>query len=154
MRTIATNEIRKSICNKAMKGRQSAWSKGVTLYALDILREIEDENDRYYLILTDDNKLDSFRNGITVNMNICTRYPFEAWKSYSRGGCSLIRNQEIAKRLCTPSEYKRAEQNDFFRANSREDWLDCQGRALFQAGEMIKAAIREEIEKLTAAEAA
>ena len=87
-------------------------------------------------------------------MNICSRFPFEDWKSYSRTGCSLIYNQDIAKRLCTPSEYKRAEKNEFFRANSREDWLDCQGRALYQAGEMIKAAIREEIEKLIEEEAA
>ena len=154
MKTIATNEIRKSICNKAMNGRQSAWSKGVTLYALDILAAIEEENDRYYLILTDDNKIDNVRNGITVHMNICSRFPFEDWKAYSRTGCSLIYDQEIAERLCTPSEYKRAEKNGFYRANSREDWLDCQGRALFQAGEMIKAAIREEIEKLIAEEAA
>lgn len=154
MKTIGTNEIRKSICDKAMNGRQSAWTKGVTLYALDILSTIEEETGRCYLILTDDNKLDNVHNGITVDLNICTRYPFDAWLSYSRGGSALIYNREIAERLCTPSELKRAEKNGFFKANSREDWIDCQGRALFQAGEMIKAAIREEIEKIIKEEAA
>jgi hypothetical protein len=154
MKTIGTNEIRKSICNKALSGRRSAWKTGVALYALEIIKTIEEETDRRYLILTDDNKLDNVHNGFTVLNNICTRYSFETWKAESWGGCYLIYNQDIAKRLCTPSEYKKAEKNEFIRANSREDWLDVQGRALYQASEMIKAAIREEIEKLIATEAA
>ena len=32
----------------------------------------------------------------------------ERWQEYSDGGCSLIYDGDIAARVCTPSEYKRA----------------------------------------------
>ena len=31
-----------------------------------------------------------------------------SWQEYSDGGCSLIYDGDIAARVCTPSEYKRA----------------------------------------------
>ena len=32
----------------------------------------------------------------------------ERWQEYSDGGCSLIYDGDIAARVCTPSEYRRA----------------------------------------------
>ena len=51
-----------------------------------------------------------------------------AWdKGY--GACSLIYDEDIAKRLCTPSELKRTNNGDR-NPSSRETWLDMQARAL------------------------
>jgi hypothetical protein len=58
------------------------------------------------------------------------------WDEYSYGGCSLIYNGDIAKRLCTPSELKRKRYGEL-NPNSRENWLDVQARALFRAQNRI-----------------
>lgn len=60
----------------------------------------------------------------------------EDWKQYSRGGCSLIYNGDIAERLCSPSELKRKRGGEL-PPNAAENWLDVQARALYQAS--IKA---------------
>ena len=102
---------------------RSAWSKGVKIYALELLEELdtaindgyfkaEDVNDRFKLRA-------QLRNGAA------------SWHDYSWGGCSLIYDPDIAKR----------------RPNSREDWLDVQARALSQAsGRIYLAARAEEME--------
>lgn len=61
------------------------------------------------------------------------------WSEYSRGGCALIYDGDIAARVCTPSELRRTHggQRD---PNPRETWLDVQARALYQAGAVVLAA--------------
>ena len=105
---------------------RSAWSKGVAEYAAEILEAIDyvDEDELTSSALIDRALL----NGA------------DSWKQYSEGGCSLIYDGDIAERLCTPSELKRT-RNGERRPNSREDWLDVQARALFQASKLIKAAL-------------
>ena len=49
---------------------------------------------------------------------------------------SLIYNEDIAERLCTPSELKKTRHGER-RPNAREEWLDTQARALFQAYNLI-----------------
>jgi len=95
----------------------SAWSKGVKNYAIDLVDECEGA-------ITEENLLNGTRN----------------WDEYSAGGCALIYNEDIAKALCTPSELKR---NDSGRLNpnGRENWIDCQARALKQAWKLIKRTI-------------
>ena len=61
------------------------------------------------------------------------------WKEYSYGGCSLIYNGDIAARCCNPSELRRTHGGEK-RPNAREDWLDVQARALYQAGAVLMAA--------------
>jgi hypothetical protein len=124
-----------SIISKACIMGRSAWSQGVAVYAMELINEMFGD----HTVLTGEEIKKTWIGHLFVHGN------FQDWISYSRGGCSLIYNEDIAGRLCTPSEFKRAEKNEFIRANSREDWLDCQGRALYQAAEKIKAAIREEI---------
>lgn len=53
------------------------------------------------------------------------------------GGSALIYNADIAKHYCTPSELKKTH-NGERKPNSREDWLDVQARALWQAALMIR----------------
>lgn len=54
------------------------------------------------------------------------------WNQYSYGGNACIYDSDIAEGLCTPSELKR---RDYGRKkpNAREEWLDVQIRALYQA---------------------
>lgn len=61
------------------------------------------------------------------------------WSEYSRGGCALIYDGDIAARLCTASELRRTH-NGQRNPNPRETWLDVQARALYQAGAVVLAA--------------
>lgn len=100
---------------------RSAWSKGVKEYAIELLEEREVNE-----LPTDRREIENLLlNGATN------------WSEYSWGGSSLIYDGDIAERLCTPSELKKTK-NGERRPNSRENWLDVQTRALFQACQMIK----------------
>lgn len=96
--------------------RKSAWERGVDEYA-DELRENLRENK---LAPTEKNML----NGASD------------WKEYSWGGNSLIFNEDIARRLSSPSELKRTK-NGQNRPNKNEEWLDTQARALYQASRKV-----------------
>ena len=115
---------------KALQERKdrSAWDKGVTVYALEM---IEDAQEAGYEELTREDCKAVLMNGA------------DSWESYSYGGCSLIYDPDIAERLCTPSELKRTKHGER-RPNSREEWLDTQARALFQAYKRIATIIRYE----------
>ena len=67
----------------------------------------------------------------------------DSWSAYSWGGSSLIYNGDIAARLCCPSELKKTREGER-RPNAREEWLDTQVRALFQASAKLQRIIREE----------
>lgn len=60
------------------------------------------------------------------------------WEEYSRGGCALIYNSDIAERLCAPWELRKTD-GGAKRPNAREDWIDVQARALSQAELLIRA---------------
>lgn len=104
------NEL-KARRNKA----RSAWERGVILYAIDLLNNL-DEGDE----LTRENLLNGARD----------------WKEYSEGGCSLIYNEDICLRLCAPWEMKRTKYG-VLPPNKSETWLDVQARALYQAVAML-----------------
>lgn len=105
---------------------RSAWDKGVKLYALELLGHIDDPD-----ALTNEKLLcRALLNGAAD------------WKQYSEGGCALCCNQDIAVRLCAPSELRRTN-GGRWKPNRRESWLDVQARALYQAAESICAAWRE-----------
>ena len=106
---------------EAVKTR-SAWSKGVKEYAYMILEDIEDE-----AIAEATNKRlleETLLNGA------------ENWTQYSWGGCALIYDRQIAEGLCSPSELKKT-RNGERRPNKREEWLDTQARALYQAFRLV-----------------
>ena len=117
------NEVRKEL--EARKDR-SAWDKGVTIYALELLEELE-ENRKY-------NDLDENLHPLELKSELLNGA--DDWNAYSWGGSSLIYNEDIAKRLCSPSELKKT-RNGERRPNSREEWFDTQARALFQAANRI-----------------
>lgn len=115
--TIDINAITTAINNRKAR---SAWDKGVTLYAIELL----DNLDNRAAIDTPDGLRVALLNGA------------RNWDEYSWGACSLIYDTDIAERLCTPSEFKRIRGGDR-RPNSREEWLDVQARALYQAFRLI-----------------
>lgn len=100
---------------------RSAWDKGVTLYAWDLLDEIQERTEYEHKEPETVAELKEYAlNGA------------ESWEQYSWGGSALIYNSDIAERLCSPSELKKT-RNGERRPNSREDWLDTQARALSRA---------------------
>lgn len=107
---------------------RSAWGKGVKKYAIDLLEEEknaqEHENSNIISTLSADNADKLLLNGA------------KDWSEYSWGGCSLIYDGDIAERLCSPSELKKS-RNGERNPNSRETWIDCQARALYQASNLI-----------------
>lgn len=113
--------------------QRSAWDKGVTKYALELVEQLGEQiNGGYFeeLDLTESKKVRAaLLNGAAD------------WSQYSWGGCSLIYNSDIAERLCNPSELKKT-RNGERRPNSREKWLDVQARALFQAANRVCRHIR------------
>lgn len=105
---------------------RSAWNKGVTLYARDLLDEIQERTNYEHKEPENAAELKAYAlNGA------------ESWEQYSWGGSALIYNGDIAERLCSPSELKKT-RNGERRPNSREEWLDTQARALFQAYNRIR----------------
>lgn len=105
---------------KAWKVR-SSWDRGVRDYALELLEysDLPDNvpEDRHIL-------RDYLLNGAST------------WSAYSWGGCSLICDRDICLRLATPSEQKKTK-NGSRKPNAREEWLDVQARALYQASRLI-----------------
>lgn len=119
-------EMRKAI--KTQQKPRSAYDKGVMKYALELLDSAE-EALQYYRKYKP--------NAIPTNWAEFEKMLLNGardWREYSYGGCSLIYDDDIAERLCTPSELKQ------YRAvrDSRKDWLQAQARALSIARSWIR----------------
>jgi hypothetical protein len=97
---------------------RSAWNKGVQAYALELL---DDDYIKLETVTTGKDGLKSLLLNGAQN-----------WREYSYGGCSLIYDNDIAERLCSPSELK-SRNGGNWQPSKRENWLDCQARALSQA---------------------
>lgn len=113
------------------KRTRSAWERGVTAYALELLESLEEAAAGGWFD-TDNLKAPKLLEKALLN-------GADSWSQYSWGGSSLIYNSDIAERLCTPSELKKT-RNGERRPNAREEWLDVQARALYQASTRIKRA--------------
>ena len=100
---------------------RSAWDRGVTRYAFDLVEELEE--------------LAQYEGRNPAAGAECREWMLNGardWNAYSWGGSSLIYDSDIAERLCTPSELKKTRHGER-RPNSRGEWLDTQARALYQA---------------------
>lgn len=116
------------------KTKRSQWSLGVTKYALELSKELEE------------NILSGYFKTKNLNSNKQTEKQLlngaNNWKQYSKDGNSLIYNQDIARRLCNDTELKKT-QNGKRRPNKQENWLDCQARALHEAANRVQESIKE-----------
>lgn len=118
---------------------RSAWQRGVKAYADDLLDGLLEAIDYGSFDMADWSKPRALRTALLSGAS--------DWNEYSWGGSSLCYHDQIAERLCTPSELKRYYAGKLDRPNSREEWLDCQARALFQAANLIFQIGRDIIEK-------
>lgn len=109
---------------EARKDR-SAWDKGVTLYAFELVQEVEERAE-----------YEGRNPEPGAECKLWMLNGADDWSAYSWGGSSLIYNSDIAERLCCPSELKKT-RNGERRPNSREEWLDTQTRALRQAASRV-----------------
>lgn len=113
--------------------QRSAWNKGVSAYALELVEQLGEQIGGGYF---DELNLSEPKKVRAALLNGAAD-----WSQYSWSGCSLIYNSDIAERLCCPSELKKT-RNGERRPNSREEWLDVQARALFQAANRVCRHIR------------
>lgn len=115
---------------------RSAWARGVKEYAEELLDSLSEAIAGGWLPAEE---LASQKLVKRAMLNGA-----DDWCAFSWGGCSLIYNEDIARRLCSPSELKRSRYGER-RPNAREDWLDVQARALCKASALLGRVIREEV---------
>ena len=96
---------------------RSAWTRAVRGDAVDLIDGLDG----------DEVTADGFKDFERLLLNGAPH-----WDAYSWGGCALVYDCDIAEHYCTPSELKRTRGGEL-RPNSREEWLDVQARALYQA---------------------
>ena len=102
---------------------RSAWQRGVKNYAVDLLGEGLDSEELPR----------SWNELKTLLLNGAKNF-----SEYSWGGLALVYDGDIAAALCTPSELKKKKGGQLA-PNSREQWLDVQARALYQAAQLIRS---------------
>lgn len=119
---------------------RSAWNQGVKDYAAELLDSLGEAIEGGYMAPDD---LAAPRMVEKAMLNGASD-----WRQYSWGGSSLVYDSQIASRLCTASEIKRTK-NGTRRPNKNEEWLDVQARALYQAAELVKDAIREAVKEVS-----
>ena len=122
--TVTKQKLLESVA--AHKAGRSAWSRGVQAYAVELVEDLDDSADLSNEVMLQKELL----NGA------------QSWAQYSEGGCALIYNADIAERLCPPSELKRTKWG-MLPPNGRENWLEVQARALWQAHKVIQKAWRK-----------
>ena len=128
------DKIGAKIEEEAKKAR-SAWSRGVFEYVRELWVDLCESIEGGYFE-SEDLKAPQMVKKALLN-------GADSWSAYSWGGSSLIYNSDIAARLCCHSELKKTREGER-RPNAREEWLDTQARALFQASEKLQRIIREE----------
>lgn len=108
---------------EARKDR-SAWNKGVTAFAVDLLKELDDAIAGGWF-----NELNLSSKGQVAKQFLNGA---DNWLHYAWSGCGLVYNEDIAQALCAPWELRKTD-NGRLRPNGREDWLDVYARAMHQA---------------------
>ena len=110
----------------AVKHGRSAWARGVKAYAVELVEGLNDGADLCNEVMLQKELLNGADN----------------WRQYSEGGCALFYDADIAERLCPPSELKRTKWG-MLPPNCRENWLEVQARALWQAHKVVEKAWRK-----------
>jgi len=109
---------------------RSAWNKGVTAYALEMLDDLADDSQ--------ETTAEDLSTWASIKAKLLNGA--DDWSVYSWGGSALIYAGDIAERLCCPSELKKTRGGER-RPNNREGWLDVQARALYQAANRVCKAL-------------
>ena len=125
-KTMSTTKEQLLAAVSAHKAGRSAWSRGVKAYAVEMVDGLNDSADLCNEVMLQKELL----NGAS------------SWAQYSEGGCALIYDADIAERLCPPSTVKRTKWG-MLPPNGRENWIEVQARALWQAHRLIEKAWRK-----------
>ena len=99
---------------------RSAWNRGVVRYAMQLMNDVDGKE------ITEKNLLGGAKN----------------WREYSYGGSALTYDVDICHHLCTPAEIKKTKDGERH-LSKKENWLDVQARALYQAAQLIMEIKRE-----------
>lgn len=121
-KTTTITAIRTRLDNQ--KPDRSAWNRGVKEYTYELLDEVAEALE--YLGKGEECPTD------WASLRALALNGADDWNAYSWGGSSLIYDFDIANRLCEATELKRTRGGEL-RPNCREQWLDTQARALYQA---------------------
>lgn len=119
------------------KNRRSAWDRGVNAYAHDLLESLDEAITGGWFEAED---LEAPKLVERELLNGAAD-----WRQYSESGNALIYDGQIAERLCAPWELRKTD-NGRKDPNPKETWIDVQSRAVFQAAQRVKSAIREAVE--------
>lgn len=125
----------KIIADLETRNDRSAWNRGVNAYSLELAEQLAE---RAAYEKRDAENVAEIREWLLNGAR--------DWDQYSWGGSALIYNGDIAERLCTPSELKKTH-NGERRPNAREEWLDTQARALFQASNRVVKVYKQVIQE-------
>lgn len=113
---------------------ESAWNRGVRKYAFELLEKLPDD---YYFVCENASEVEQTLKELRkIMLN-----GYNTWIEYSENGCAYIYDYDIAKSLCSPSEFICSNEGEK-KYNRYETWIDVQGRALLQAWFLIKNIIR------------
>ena len=124
MSTVTKEQLLNAVT--AQKPGRSAWARGVKSYAVELVEGLNDGADLCNEVMLQKELLNGASN----------------WAQYSEGGCALCYDADIAERLCSPSELKKAKGGER-RPNSSESWIELQARALWQAHKVVEKAWRK-----------
>lgn len=124
--------LKKALETLESRKDRSAWNRGVTLYARELMGDVAENVERAYCAAPQ----------TRAEFERIARNGAGTWREYSYGACALFYDCDIAERLCTPSELKKKRGGEL-NPNSRETWLDVQTRALNQAAGRAWKAIRD-----------
>ena len=114
---------------------ESAWNRGARKYAFELLEELPDD---YYFACENASEVEQTLKELRKIM----LKGANTWIEYSENGLAYIYNYDIAKALCSPSEFSSTNEGAK-KPNKYETWIDVQGRALVQAWFLIKNVIRD-----------
>ena len=126
---MTVSEIKEKL---APLNNRGAWNRGVKEYAIELLDGLEEGLECGYL------EDDIFQSRNLLDKAMLNGAP--NWHEYSYGGCSLIYDGDICKRLCPLSMQIKCD-NGRWNPNKNENWLDVQARALYQAASLIRAVV-------------
>lgn len=129
---ISLETMKKALESLDSRKDRSAWDRGVTAYAHELLGNVVENVEGGYCAAPQ------------TRAEFCrfARNGAGTWWEYSYSACALVCDCDIAERLCTPSELKKKRGGEL-NPNSRETWLDVQARALNQAAARAWNSIRD-----------
>lgn len=110
-------EYAKSYIKSVRRWNTSTFDKACNQYAAELLDEFAEDHGN---------------NSVPTKKDLLNGAA--DWREYSYGGCSLIFDEDIAKRVCTPAQFAKKFGKKL--ANN-ETWLDVQAQALSVASQRI-----------------